>query len=95
MQADLRIPKGFILYQKGSIFSNFDNRLDYNVACWIEGKDYYAEFTAYNFLALGWWNDQLGYWCVEIWQSSLFQNTYMAENLKALIEEVQYIYGFD
>ncbi|AZA99204.1 hypothetical protein EG359_06115 [Chryseobacterium joostei] len=81
MKVDLRIPKKFVIYQKWSVFSNFDNEVDYNVASWIQGKNYCAEFTASNFHGLVWWNDELGYWCDEIWQDRVHKSSYMAERL--------------
>ncbi|MFS4474709.1 hypothetical protein [Chryseobacterium sp. T20] len=64
------------------------------MASWIEGKNYCAEFTASNFHGLVWWNDELGYWCVEIWQDRVYKSSYMAERLEDLIQEVQTTYGF-
>lgn len=61
MKVDLRIPKEFVLFQKGSIFSNFDNEVGHNVVSRIAGKNYFAEFTAKNFHGLVWWDDELGY----------------------------------
>ncbi|MCS3531225.1 hypothetical protein [Chryseobacterium sp. JUb7] len=94
MKVDLRIPKKFVIYQKWSVFSNFDNEVDYNVASWIQGKNYCAEFTASNFHGLVWWNDELGYWCVEIWQDRVYKSSYMAERLEDRIQEMWATYGF-
>ncbi|MGK6342533.1 hypothetical protein ACMGDK_09855 [Chryseobacterium sp. DT-3] len=94
MKVDIRIPETFKLYSNnGPLYSNFDNELNLEVADEIWNKPLIAEFIAYNFHGLVWWDDKLGYWCIEILQNKLYKGTYISEELSFLVDEVQNVFG--
>lgn len=96
MKAEIRIPENFKLYSiKGPLYSNFDNELNMEIANEILNKPLIAEFIAYHFHGLIWWNDKLEYWCVEVSQNNLYKGSYISEELPFLISEVQNIFGKD
>ncbi|MNI82440.1 hypothetical protein D3C87_1143310 [compost metagenome] len=64
-----------------------------DIANEILNKPLIAEFIAYHFHALIWWNDKLGYWCVEVSQNNLYKGSFISEDLSSLIDEVQNIFG--
>ncbi|ASE62024.1 hypothetical protein CEQ15_11250 [Chryseobacterium indologenes] len=89
MKAAIRLPKNFKLYsENGPLYSNFDNELNMLVANEIRNKPLIADFIAYNFHGLIWWDEGLGCWCIEISQNRLYKGTFISDELISLISEV-------
>lgn len=75
MKAQIRLPHSFLHYRKGSIYSNFDNELNDEVTAAIQNMPLVADMTATNYHGLVWFSDELGYWCIEIWQNNMVVQT--------------------
>lgn len=96
MKAKIRLPNDFKLLKKeGSLYSNFDKEINFEVLNKLIGQPLAGEYSARNFHGLFWWDDTLGYWCIEIWQKRFFIETHMSENITDLIKEIQNTYGFE
>lgn len=94
MKAEIRLPTNFTLHcSKGTLYSNFDHELNLEVAEEIKNKPLAAEYIAHNFHGSIWWNEEIGYWCIEISQNKLYKGTYISEEISFLINEVQDIFG--
>lgn len=93
MKATIRLPDNFTPYRSDGIFSNLTNEIDYQVAEAIQYKPLSAALTAWDFFGVVWWNDEIGYWCIEIWQFNQYKATHIAETLEALIQEIRDEYG--
>ena len=95
MIVEIRLPAGYSLYKNEVIFSNFDNEIKYEVADFIKNKNLAAEFTAWDYHGIVWWNDELGYWCIEVWRHNIYRVTHLSETLEELIGEIQETYGYE
>jgi len=74
-------------------YSSFDNELNCKVAAAIQNTALVADMTATNYHGLVWFSDELGYWCIEIWQNNMFVQTHLADDLEELICEIRLEYG--
>lgn len=84
-ESGIRLPDYFTPYKSDTIFSNFTDEIDYLVAEEIKYKPLSAPLTAWDYFGLVWWNDDIGYWCVEIWQFNKYKTTHISEHLEDLI----------
>jgi len=93
MKAAIRLPDSFTEYRSDSIFSNLTNETDYQVAKAIKYKPLSAALTAWDYFGVVWWNDDIGYWCAEIWQFNKYKATHISEFLENLIQEIREEHG--
>lgn len=93
MKAELRLPANFTPFKSDGIFSNLTDEIDYEVAEAIKYKPLSAALTAWDYFGVVWWNDGIGYWCIEIWQFNKYIATYISEGLENLIQEIRDEYG--
>jgi hypothetical protein len=95
MKVDIRLPQHFIehLSLGDSIISNFDNSINQEIENAIKGKPLFSRYDALHFNAKIWWNDDLGYWCGEVWAYRKFVKSYLAETLGKLANEINSEYG--
>lgn len=93
MKAAIRRPDNFSPYKSDGIYSNLTSEIDYLVAEYIKFKPLSAALTARDYFGIAWWNDNIGYWCVEIWQSNMYKATYISELLEDLIQEIREEFG--
>ncbi|WP_341836917.1 hypothetical protein WJU16_03385 [Chitinophaga pollutisoli] len=94
MKAEIRLPDNFTEYRSDGIFSNLTNEIDYLVVKAIKYKPLSAALTAWDYFGVVWWDDDIGYWCVEIWQFNKYKTTHISESFEDLIQEIQEKYGY-
>ncbi len=84
MKTDIRLPGHFKQVVGEALLSNKDASIDYLRAMRIMGTPFFGTFAAWNYFGKLWWNDDLGYWCVEIWKHRDYQVTHLCETLDEL-----------
>jgi len=80
-------------YPDDAIISNLTGLINQEIEQKIKGSDYFSRYSAWNFNGRIWWNDEIGYWCCEVWQYNNYVATYLADNLQDLAHEVDNKYG--
>ncbi len=93
MKCELRLPTSFKEYIGGAIISNFDNSIDPEIEEIIKNKPLFSRYTAHHFNGIIWWNDDLGYWCGEVWILKKYVASYLAEKLSSLADEINFHHG--
>jgi hypothetical protein len=93
MQSTRRLPEEFKEYNKQSIYSNLTDEVSDDIVKAIYCKPFFSRYSAWNFNGIVWWDDEIGYWCIEISKYKEYQSSYIAETLDELIHEVKSIHG--
>lgn len=93
MKVDIRIPEHFKPYRSEEVYFNLTPKIYWEVVDFIRNKPLSAAITAWNYFGIVWWQDELGYWGIEIWQKNQWIATYMQEDLEDLLREVRAAYG--
>ena len=93
MKAEIRKPQSITEYPGNAIISNLTNQIDQQIAAAIKSTNFFSRYAAWNFNGIIWWNDELGYWCAEIWRFNNYVASYLAETLEELAHEIDGIYS--
>ena len=93
MKAELRLPETYTEYIGNALISNLNGVIDKDIEEAIVGKALFSRYAAWNFNALIWWDDKIGFWCGEVWQFRKYQATFLAETLEALAAEIDQLFG--
>jgi len=88
----LRMPKSFTEHPR-CLMSNFDRDIDESVAKYIKNKPLYAQYSGWNFCGWVWWQNKK--WCCEIWVYGGWCETFVANTLSEIMENVSQEYGYD
>jgi hypothetical protein len=91
-EINLRIPDNFQELDE-TVMSNFDGRVDKDVASKIKNQSFYADYTGWNFFAKVWWQNKK--WHCEVWQYRNYQETFSAKSLPELRTLVSDEYGYE
>lgn len=84
MMSDSKMPDG--LEELDTVYSNFDHRLEEDIAKQLEEKSgkAFAQHAAYNFCGYIWHAD--GKWHDEVWVHGAPVHVYEGDTIKAVIE---------
>jgi hypothetical protein len=93
MKAEIRMPRHLIEYSGDALITNLTGKIDQDIELKIKGSNHFSRYSAWNFNGLVWWNDELGFWRIEVWQYNNYVATYLADTLEELANEVDRIYG--
>ena len=93
MKSELRLPTDFKEYPGDAIVSNLDNSINPEIEEAIKSKPLFSRYSAFHFNGIIWWNDNIGYWCGEVWVLKKYVASYLAENLSALADEINFHRG--
>jgi hypothetical protein len=88
MRCKLRLPFDFKEYGTDAIVSDFDNLIDHEIEKAIKDRPLFSRYSSLHFNAKVWWNDELGYWCGEVFVSKEYIASYLAETLEELANEI-------
>ena len=93
MDTPIRLPENFSEYDGDTLMSNYDNRIEKEIANSIKGKELYGHYSAWDFSGRVWWqNDQ---WRCEVWCYQSWRQTVSCDTLEQIMEEVMQEYGSD
>ncbi|MDB5156148.1 MAG: hypothetical protein JWR50_855 [Mucilaginibacter sp.] len=93
MKTEIRKPRNLNEYPGDAIISNLTNQIDQQIATVIKGNNYFSRYAAWNFNGIVWWNDELGFWCAEVWKFNNYVASYLAESLEELAKEIDSIHS--
>lgn len=87
-----RIPGNFVEYDE-AIMTNLDHTIEKNVAEAIKGKEYYAQYSGWDFCGNVWWqNDK---WLCEVWVYKSWKETFVCDTLEDIMKQVSSEYGYE
>ncbi len=93
MKTELRLPSDCKEYYGDTLISNFDHLIDVEFETAIKNKPLFSRYAALYFNGKIWWNDKLGYWCVEVWALNKYVASYISEKLDELANEMDLHHG--
>jgi hypothetical protein len=86
-----RIPSDYKRIEK-TVMSNFDDSIDFEIAERLKSGRICAEYTAWNFFGIVWW-DKMSYKC-EIWVHKSYRET-LSGSLEEIMTKASSKYGND
>ena len=86
------MPEHFKPYRSEGVHFNLTQKINRDVVDFIKNKPLIAAITAWDYFGIVWWQDELRYWGIEIWQKNQWNTTYMQQDLEGLLREVKEIY---
>lgn len=95
MKCDLRLPTNFKEHSGDAIITNIDYSINSEIQKVIKNQPLFSRYTARNFNGIVWWNENIGFWCAEVWVFRKYVASYLAETLEALADEINNEHGKD
>ena len=88
-----RLPKSFEEYNGEELMSNFDRKINKEVANAIKSKKLFSRYAGWNFNGKVWFDDNK--WLCEVWTYGNWQKTFICDTLDEIMESVSNEYGYN
>jgi hypothetical protein len=89
MKGKVHIPHDFMLFEESDdvflVDEYGDIKEDVKNAIYL--KPFFSHLFSNDIYCTVWWNDELGYWCGEVYVNYEYLDTYIFESLEELCEE--------
>lgn len=76
-----------------TIMTNFDHRIEHEVAKEIKGKELYAQYAGWDFCGYVYWDKEKEEWVCEVWCYHNHVDTKRAKTLEEIMAQVCAGYG--
>lgn len=88
----MRIPEGYEEHPD-SVMSNCDHEINNAVVEIIKDSNLWALYPGWNFCGYVWWDRETKRWFCEVWTYNSYKQTFQANDLQQIMDDVSDEYG--
>jgi len=94
-QQVIRLSENFTEYEGEQLMSNYDRKIITATADALKRDELFSRYAGWNFNGKVWRDGERDTWHCEVWCYGNFMETFSAETLEELMQDISDKYGYD